>query len=230
MHCESSGRDASPSTSGSEPQAIRSVILITATTLPSLNACSFVFFAQVQTWFFFAVKVLPSCTSRSSPSPKASRPEVPVERHNAPCATRTGMGRLPPSSSVVDHRGPICYPCSRHAPPLRLDSGNDYRPYHRRNRGSGRRPCESYDGVGASRWPCPDRERACLCSANHASNRQHPSHEADRGGLAPGGPQWPASLFPACPAHSGRQDPTERRRPSSEETAIPSAIGSSTRA
>src|SRR3989442_15106029 len=68
MHFESSGRDASPSTSGSEPQAIRSVILITATTLPSLNACSFVLFAQVQTWFFFAVKVLPSCTSRSSPS------------------------------------------------------------------------------------------------------------------------------------------------------------------
>src|SRR2546422_7786728 len=53
---------------------------------------------------------------------------------NAPCATRTGMGRLPPSSSVVDHRGPICYPCSRQTPPLRLDSGNDYRPYHRRNR------------------------------------------------------------------------------------------------
>src|SRR5713226_7656219 len=33
---------------------------------------------------------------------EASRPEVPVERHNAPCATRTGMGRPPPSSSVVD--------------------------------------------------------------------------------------------------------------------------------
>src|SRR5207245_3915826 len=54
MHFESSGRDASPSTSGSEPQAIRSVILITATTLPSLNACSFVLFAQVQTWFLFS--------------------------------------------------------------------------------------------------------------------------------------------------------------------------------
>ena len=83
---------------------------------------------------------------------EASRAEVPVERHNAPCATRTGMGRPPPSSSVVDHRGPICYPCSRHAPPLRLDSGNDYRPYHRRNRGAGRGPGESDDGVGASRW------------------------------------------------------------------------------
>jgi hypothetical protein len=69
-----------------------------------------------------------------------------------------------------------------------LDSGHDYRPYHRRNRGAGRRPCESDDGVGASRWGCPDRDRACLGGANHASNRQHPSREADRGRLALGGP------------------------------------------
>src|SRR3989442_12270453 len=52
----------------SEPQTIRSVILIIATMFPSLNACSFVPFPQVQTWSFLAVKVLPSCTSRSSPS------------------------------------------------------------------------------------------------------------------------------------------------------------------
>jgi transposase InsO family protein len=82
----------------------------------------------------------------------------------------------------VDHRRSV-------RGPIRvLNSGNDYRPYHRRDRGAGRRPGESYDGVGASRWPCPDRERACLRGANHASNRQHPSREADRGGLALGGP------------------------------------------
>src|SRR5436190_12003357 len=39
------------------------------------------------------------------------------------------------------------------------------------------------DGFGASRWPWPDGDRACLCGANHASDRQHPSREADGGGL-----------------------------------------------
>jgi hypothetical protein len=48
--------------------AIRSVILIIPTALLSLNACSFVPLLQVQTKFFFAVKVLPSCSIRSSPS------------------------------------------------------------------------------------------------------------------------------------------------------------------
>ena len=43
-----------------ESQAIRSVIRMIATTLPSLNACSFVSLLQVQQKFFFAVKVLPS--------------------------------------------------------------------------------------------------------------------------------------------------------------------------
>jgi hypothetical protein len=50
------------------PQAFRSVIRMIATTLPSLNACSFVSLLQVQTKFFLAVKVLPSCSIRSSPS------------------------------------------------------------------------------------------------------------------------------------------------------------------
>jgi hypothetical protein len=53
---------------GSEPQAFKSVIRIIATTLPSLAACSIVPLLQVQTKSFFAVKGLPSCTSRSSPS------------------------------------------------------------------------------------------------------------------------------------------------------------------
>src|SRR6516164_5642618 len=52
----------------SQPQAFRSVILIIATTLPSLNACSFVSLLHVQTKFFLAVKVFSSCSSRSSPS------------------------------------------------------------------------------------------------------------------------------------------------------------------
>src|ERR1700730_11551637 len=43
-----------------ESQAIRSVIRMIATTLPSLNACSFVSLLQVQQKFFFAVKILPS--------------------------------------------------------------------------------------------------------------------------------------------------------------------------
>ena len=100
----------------------------------------------------------------------------------------------------------------------------------RRDRGAGRRSRESHDGVGASRWPCPDRERAGLGGAHHASNRQHPSREADPGGLARGGPQWPASLFPACLADRGRHDRRDRRRRASEETAIPPALGSSPRA
>src|SRR5213079_2249277 len=37
-------------------------------------------------------------------------------------------------------------------------------------------------GFGASRWPWPAGDRACLCGANHASDRQHPSREADGGG------------------------------------------------
>src|SRR5947208_15539201 len=51
-----------------ELQAFRSVIRMIATTFPSLNACSFVPLLQVQTKFFFAVKVFPSCSSRISPS------------------------------------------------------------------------------------------------------------------------------------------------------------------
>src|SRR6266550_1468232 len=51
-----------------KPQAFRSVIRIIATTLPSLNACSFVSLLQVQTKFFLAVKVFSSCTTRNSPS------------------------------------------------------------------------------------------------------------------------------------------------------------------
>src|SRR6266566_2835789 len=39
-----------------------------ATTFPSLYACSFVSLLQVQTKFFLAVKVFPSCSIRSSPS------------------------------------------------------------------------------------------------------------------------------------------------------------------
>src|SRR5262249_33830928 len=46
----------------------RSVIRIIATTRPSLNACSFVSLLQVQTKSFLAVNVLPSCSTRSSPS------------------------------------------------------------------------------------------------------------------------------------------------------------------
>src|SRR5262249_27234542 len=49
-------------------QAFRSVIRIIATTRPSLNACSFVSLLQVQTKSFLAVNVLPSCSTRSSPS------------------------------------------------------------------------------------------------------------------------------------------------------------------
>ena len=51
-----------------EPQAIRSVIRIIATTLLTLDACSFVFLLQVQTKFFLAVNVFSSCSIRSSPS------------------------------------------------------------------------------------------------------------------------------------------------------------------
>src|SRR6266436_1166554 len=39
-----------------------------ATAFPSLYACSFVSLLQVQTKFFLAVKVFPSCSIRSSPS------------------------------------------------------------------------------------------------------------------------------------------------------------------
>src|SRR5256884_9517653 len=39
-----------------------------ATTVPSLNDCSFVSLLQVQTKCFLAVKVLSSCTTRNSPS------------------------------------------------------------------------------------------------------------------------------------------------------------------
>jgi ABC transporter substrate binding protein len=39
-----------------------------ATTFPSLYACSFVSLLQVQTKFFLAVNVFPSCSIRSSPS------------------------------------------------------------------------------------------------------------------------------------------------------------------
>src|SRR5207253_5581551 len=51
-----------------ELHAFRSVILIIATTFPSLYACSFVSLLQVQAKFFLAVKVFPSCSIRSSPS------------------------------------------------------------------------------------------------------------------------------------------------------------------
>src|SRR5207245_8102968 len=60
--------------------------------------------------------------------------------------------------------------------------------------------------------PCPDRERAGPCGANQASNRQHPSREADRGGPALGGPQWAASAFSASIADSGGHDRQDRRR------------------
>ena len=42
-----------------EPQAVRSVIRIIATTLLTLDACSFVFLLQVQTKFFLACERLP---------------------------------------------------------------------------------------------------------------------------------------------------------------------------
>ncbi len=51
-----------------EPHAFKSVIRMIATTRPSLAECSIVSLLQVQTKFFLAVKVLPSCTTRSSPS------------------------------------------------------------------------------------------------------------------------------------------------------------------
>src|SRR6266566_9948428 len=50
------------------PQAFKSVIRMIATTLPGLDTCSFVSLLQVHTKFFLAVKVLPSCSTRSSPS------------------------------------------------------------------------------------------------------------------------------------------------------------------
>src|SRR6266849_5398492 len=51
-----------------EPHAFKSVIRMIATTRPSFAECSIVSLLQVQTKFFLAVKVLPSCTTRSSPS------------------------------------------------------------------------------------------------------------------------------------------------------------------
>jgi hypothetical protein len=51
-----------------EPHAFKSVIRMIATTRPSLTECSSVSLLQVQTKSFLAVKVLPSCTTRSSPS------------------------------------------------------------------------------------------------------------------------------------------------------------------
>src|SRR5207248_8375440 len=51
-----------------EPHAFKSVIRMIAATRPSLAECSIVSLLQVQTKSFLAVKVLPSCTSRSSPS------------------------------------------------------------------------------------------------------------------------------------------------------------------
>src|SRR5438105_12593927 len=39
---------------------------------------------------------------------------------------------------------------------------HEHRPSHRRNSGAGRGTCESHDALGASRWPRPDRNRACL--------------------------------------------------------------------
>src|SRR5712692_1516363 len=44
------------------PQLFKSVILIIATALLSLYACSFVAVLHVQQKFFLAVKVLPSCS------------------------------------------------------------------------------------------------------------------------------------------------------------------------
>jgi len=62
-------------------------------------------------------------------------------------------------------------------PPVRPDRmryrPDDYGPSHRRGSGASRRACESDDAVGASRWPCPDRQRACLRGAGYAPNRQH---------------------------------------------------------
>ena len=49
--------------SGSLNQAIRSVIRIIATALLTLDDCSFVFLLQVQTKFFLAVNVFPSCST-----------------------------------------------------------------------------------------------------------------------------------------------------------------------
>src|SRR5207244_5459098 len=106
----------------------------------------------------------------------------------------------------------------------------DYWPAYLQERSVVGKVWENYQGVVASRGTRPERERACLCGANHASNRQHPSREADRGGLALGGPQWAASLFPARVADSGRHDRRDRRCRPPEETAIPPAVPSSTRA
>jgi hypothetical protein len=44
------------------PQAISSVTRIIATALLTLDDCSLVFLLQVQTKFFFAVNVFPSCS------------------------------------------------------------------------------------------------------------------------------------------------------------------------
>jgi hypothetical protein len=81
--------------------------------------------------------------------------------------------------------------------------GQDHGPVcFRRRRGSITLTADAADRGGRGQ----PRPRARGRDANHASNRQHPSREADTGGLARGSPQWPASLFPACLADSGRHD------------------------
>jgi hypothetical protein len=104
---------------------------------------------------------------------------------------------------------------------------NDYRPSHRRDRGAGRGTCESYDAFGASRWPRPDRQRACLRGSDHASDREHASRQADRGGLDVPNPGWAASVFPACITESRRDARWHRRRCARKQTAIPPSVASS---